>query len=753
MRITDYYQMVLSLDDKEREHWATAFQNTLTKSCDELTPHTLGRFIVAVHRIIEDKRDGSERFAIAYGAGNMAKDFLPQIKKGVHVSELWDAYSNLGSLYGVPIIKPHFDTVSADADVIIFIENSDVRYTIESQFRAAGCTRVYSYSDYADIVEAVNYFRNIVETTTEETIRLFTDFIGGFTTIENDNPPVCYTVIPKKLETINIDVISTREKAHAYYESLVTHLKIADADAEIVKQLVCEFLESDIQNAFVFAYKLEVFLRCTLSGGVKTRYRPIRMHGDRPYDQFAVFAVLDEMFNRVFADARKALSAIELLRLLSSNTVPLISLECHLLAKCGRFEDALHLSRKAVNLEPNGLLASETFVNIAYKCKERRIAVTEPLPDYDLNTRFCWSGLNYALCFGFNNKDKTAEMIPCFRVFQCAALPTGEFWSGEEWVEFRKSLLDGTFRYCQKDQCSNIVAGWLPRKARSYDDEIQRVINGDFSTPPPLEELHFSYDSHCNMKCPSCRLEIRTNSAERNAELDFLFEKNLRPLLKNAKHLCLSGCGEAIISPHSKRVLQSLSRAEYPELAVELRTNAFCFTQAAWDALGTGREVIRHVAASIDSSSKELFEKIRCPAKWETVLKNLAFIQSLRNTNQIDMFEFHVVIQTENIDELVDIIKMAVSFDVDAVTFSRLINWRNMTQNEYFRVNPYIVDSPHHERLMQVSKEIVDLRASIERGECELTAGREKKLYINMHFVPDPNPSYDVIRYGDLKIR
>jgi MoaA/NifB/PqqE/SkfB family radical SAM enzyme len=332
---------------------------------------------------------------------------------------------------------------------------------------------------------------------------------------------------------------------------------------------------------------------------------------------------------------------------------------------------------------------------------------------------------------------------------QCAARPEGTFWSSDDWKEFRKSVTDGSFRYCQKLQCPNIVAGWLPRKKDCKEEWLHEIFNGNYDVIPPIEEFHFSYDEHCNLMCPSCRTERKTNTKEKNEKLDELYNKNLSIYLKHAKHLTLSGCGEAIISPHSKNVLKSFSKTENPDLVVELRTNATSINANSWSALGEGRKVIRHITASIDAADKESFEKLRYPAKWEIVLNNLEFIRRLRNNGEIDMFEFHVVVQTENVNHLCDIVKMAISYDADTVTFSRLINWRGMTEEEYYAVNPFWPDHPMHQELLDEIEKLKELRKQISEGNTP----SKKKMYINIHFIPDPDSSYDEIRTGRYKIR
>ena len=752
MKITDFHKITKSLSSDEREHWVSLLRNSLCGALSALTAESVADFAVALYAGLDNRRTETNSPIIGYAAGNIAKEFIPQILRHTEISEIWDAYSASAFIYGIPIVRPRFQAADTENDVVIFIEDSATRYDVASLFASNGYSKVFSYREYISILEAAACFPNIDEIATDKTKQVLCDFISHYKVLDDVHPQVNYSVIPKGFESVRL---LNLESKHTKSENLSKRLSelLITADNVANGSIVHDFANKDFNNAFDFAHHLELFLRKALANGVKTKERPIRMHEDRPYDQFSVFAAAKEAIEHICGDFQKSLYVTQLLRKLSPDSVPLISAECYFLARCNRLEDALLLSREAIKKEPNGLLSNETFFSIAAQCKKRGIQVSEPLPDYDLSERFCWSGLTFALCYGFDSKNNSAEFLPCFRTLQCAASPAGDFWSGEEWVEFRKSILDGSFKYCQKNHCSNIAAGWLPKKAECNNTEVQRIIDGDFTVMPPLEELHLSYDFHCNMKCLSCRLEYKTNSAERNTELDALFEKNLRPLLENAKHLCLSGCGEAIISPHSRRVLQSLSNEKYPELAVELRTNVVSFNPGAWRALGTGRESIKHVAASVDASSKELFERLRYPGKWEVALEGLAFIQSLRNAGEVDMFEFHVVVQTENIDELVDIIKLAVKFDADAVTFSRLINWRCMTENDYHKVNPFWEDNPEHGRLMQVIDEIISLRDAIEKGGCELTAHREKKLFINMHCVADPSTSYDVIRMGGLKIR
>ena len=81
-----------------------------------------------------------------------------------------------------------------------------------------------------------------------------------------------------------------------------------------------------------------------------------------------------------------------------------------------------------------------------------------------------------------------------------------------------------------------------------------------------------------------------------------------------------------------------------------------------------------------------------------------------------------------------------------------LFRSREMSEEEYYEVNPFWHDHPLHKHLMQELKALEKFRDAIETGKCDLTKGR-KKIYINIHFSPDPNSSYDIIRTGRFKIR
>lgn len=752
MQVGRLYITAKALNESEKIRWKNEILSSMNRKSEKISKAPLEVLVLAVHSCFDKNYDISNLKVIAYGAGKMAQKYIPQMDGKIEFFEIWDAYSDKKSIHNIPIVRP--ETVKRDFDIplVVFIDDKVSRYQVMSSYRKKGYSNLFYFRDYIAILEFFHMFEELKTYVTYAAKKVVDKLALQYEVIESPYFPVLFSILKRDLREKEILITNSNQREEVLRNRLENILTVDKIPQDMLRDTIHTFLHMQPVNEFELAYGFEIMLEKVVSNNVKTLERPMRMVNDEPYDEFAVTAAINEMLLALFEDCNSILDMVQSFRLMSEDSIPLISSECYFLVQCGRYEEALEEARHAMSKDPNDLLANETFYQTARICKGKGIHVEEPIPEYDLSERFCWSGLNFVWCGGFDSQSGCADFFPCFRPLQCAARPKGEFWTGEDWKEFRKSVTDGSFRYCQKNQCPNIVAGWLPKKSECRDETLKKILDGDLSVIPPIEELHFSYDEHCNLMCPSCRLEMKTNTREQNEQLDKLYEKNLKPYTKKARHLTLSGCGEAMISPHSKKVLQSFSKEKNPELAVELRTNATTVNPILWNSLGTGKEVIRHITVSIDASTKESFEKLRYPAKWEIVLQNLEFIQSLRNSGEIDMFEFHVVIQKENIDQLCDITKMAITYDADAITFSRLINWREMSEKEYHDVNPFWHDHPLHTKLIQELKALEELRNDIEEDRCDFTKGR-KKIYINIHFSPDPNASYDEIRTGRLKIR
>ncbi|MBD5540894.1 MAG: radical SAM protein [Lachnospiraceae bacterium] len=743
------FSVVSTMTAVEKERWKKIILQKMPGNLEKASEIPLEALIAAVYSRFDASYDLPHQTVIAYGAGQFGQRYIPGFSSEIEVCEIWDAYTKKKDICGIPIQNSIKENVGLDIPIVIFIEEINNRYNAISSLKKKGHSNLFYFKHFISVIHWMKCISMAEIEVPDELKKSIEKLCEAYETVDSPELPIVFSALPVSLKKEALEIKQEALKDGRLRQRLEEVLTIDNAQW---LDIISIFENADFGTIYSFTYNLEIFLRKLLSLGVKTKERPMRMEGDTLYDEFAAYTILNEVWKLLFCDKEYILQVIHKLEESMETNIPFQASECYFEMESGRPEAALEIARRMVSREPNDLLANEILYQAIFALKEKGISVDEPIPEYDLSERFCWCGVNFAWCGSFDAQSGAANFAPCFRPLQCAARPEGEFWSGEDWKEFRKSVTDGSFRYCQKNQCPNIVGGWLPKKSDCEEGWLKQILEGEVDVIPPLEELHLSYDGHCNLKCPSCRLEIRTNTREQNEKFDELYKKSLSPYIKNAKHLTLSGCGEAILSPHSKNVLQSFSKKENPELMIELRTNATVINPKTWEELGEGRHLIRHITPSIDAATKESFEKLRYPAKWEIVLKNLEFIQSLRNAGEIDMLEFHVVISEENINQLYDIAMMAIDYDADAVTYSKIINWRDMPEEEYRRVNPFWWNHPRHEELKQELNRIEQLRDDIEAGKCHRIKDG-KKVYLSLHFRPDLNSTYDEIRWGRLKIR
>lgn len=677
--------------------------------------------------------DRTNHKIIAYGAGEAAKKNIKLYTDVMKISEIWDSYSNQVSLYNIPINRPQ-KSVSDDV-IIVFIDKEEIRKNVISYLIDLGHRHIFYYSDIDRLRWQVgNYCKQNTEGN-----------IDRYELIEESHVPVLFLAFDHELRKEKMNFFKLEDRTEELMVRLNQKVFITPLSKAKLKKAIGKFFQACNTNLYQFALALENLIYSIVNGGTKTRKRPIHMEGDKPYDIFTVTESLDIIILFLYENNIENIGQAEKMIWMlykAMPSVPLNILLCTFLVRNGKYEEALKRSRKMMHERPNDFSINENFYQVALESKRNGIEVPESLPDYDLNEVFCWSGINYIWCGGMDEEGSKPLFAPCFRA-TCSARPKGEFDTGEEWKEFRRSLFDGSFRYCQKNQCPNLVGKWLPEIKKCDDLIIKELNKGNEEVKPQIKEVHLSYDTHCNLICPSCRIERCMNSAEESEKMNAAYDSYLKSYVDKAEHLCLSGCGEALISEHSRYILTSFSGREYEHLAVELRTNITALNQDTWIGLGESRKHIRHIVASVDGIG-EVFEELRYPAKWNIVSRNLGFISSLRKNGEIDLFEIHVVAQKRNIHQLFDIVMLASDLGADAVTFSKIVNWIGMSEKEYDEKNPFWIDSPDFKQLSDIFAQIDDFRRNTEKG---------RRMYINMHFMPDPDVGYEKIRMGRLKIR
>jgi len=100
--------------------------------------------------------------------------------------------------------------------------------------------------------------------------------------------------------------------------------------------------------------------------------------------------------------------------------------------------------------------------------------------------------------------------------------------------------------------------------------------------------------------------------------MEAAFGETVRRLANEARVIYLDGAGEALASKHSRGLLKSLTRAEYPNLKFQLISNGQLLDQRAWgefDLLGR----VDRVFLSMDGAREATYGATRRGGDVETV--------------------------------------------------------------------------------------------------------------------------------------
>ncbi len=153
----------------------------------------------------------------------------------------------------------------------------------------------------------------------------------------------------------------------------------------------------------------------------------------------------------------------------------------------------------------------------------------------------------------------------------------------------------------------------------------------------PLNVL-LDVTSRCNLKCVMCyfsgtdRLNFApfgTGPPDGNMPLS-LFEKIAGELFPRAWRVALGCAAEPMIHPDFPEILSIAGRYGVPDLWFP--TNLLALTETSARAiLDAG---VRTIGASIDGTTKETYEKIRVPARWERLLSRLELLREVKRASR-----------------------------------------------------------------------------------------------------------------------
>lgn len=268
-----------------------------------------------------------------------------------------------------------------------------------------------------------------------------------------------------------------------------------------------------------------------------------------------------------------------------------------------------------------------------------------------------------------------------------------EVWYSDKAIQLRKSLLNGSYKYCNVDMCF--------KKCDSYDNEnIQYVERPDY----PMM-VRFAYDRQCNINCMICRDNPISDGKNQNEKFDAIFENILIPIMKNAKLVSLTTAGEVTASAHSQKLIKETIK-KYPDVKFHISTNGLLFNEQFCEKLGLLDRLLG-VVVSLHGMTKNTYEKIMRGSNFETVMKNLKWLIELKKENKLQDLLLVFCISSLNYKEIPMIVKFAVDNDINLQMWEfRIFNDKIEMSKNYKKYAVWQKSHPEYNKFVKVISEV-----------------------------------------------
>jgi len=249
-------------------------------------------------------------------------------------------------------------------------------------------------------------------------------------------------------------------------------------------------------------------------------------------------------------------------------------------------------------------------------------------------------------------------------------------WNSEKIQEFRRSIISGTYRYCNLEICpywkSNMLLP-VPEEAISYIEQKQTNLSY-----APVR-ISANVDRTCNFFCPSCRnVKFSVPNIRTYNRLSVILSSGVRDLY-------LNGSGEIFFNSHYLRMMREFSSKKYPDVrSFDIISNGLNLNRTMWYSLSVDfKRLIKAITISIDAINEETYKKIRLGGDFSIVRRNAGFISELRKKGELKNFNLAYVLQKENINELPDFVKYAIDLGIDTLCVNKVENWGHIIGNHY----------------------------------------------------------------------
>lgn len=245
-------------------------------------------------------------------------------------------------------------------------------------------------------------------------------------------------------------------------------------------------------------------------------------------------------------------------------------------------------------------------------------------------------------------------------------------------------MMEGNFQFCDKTQCP-FLSQYMNTGRLTYplrEGKPEDVYNSFFNKKQVV--LSLCYDFSCNLRCPSCRNELKCFT-EDNIPDDVMQVhentlRNIKELLADGYEVFLNvtGSGDPFASPLYYKMLRELPA--HPKLLIELQTNGILMEEKRFTENLYANT--KFLAVSVDAASKEVYERVRLGGNFDRLKANLDWVDSAIRAGRfpkLNHFKINFIVQKENYREIRTFAEWILKYEtVGEIWYNVIADWGHL---------------------------------------------------------------------------
>jgi sulfatase maturation enzyme AslB (radical SAM superfamily) len=263
--------------------------------------------------------------------------------------------------------------------------------------------------------------------------------------------------------------------------------------------------------------------------------------------------------------------------------------------------------------------------------------------------------------------------------------------------ELQNSIADGSYRYCNNQQCSYLLSG----------DNSELTTSGKRLEWPvgvpnkQIKNIRLAIDDSCNLSCPSCRTHQIFERDKFQLRKRYRLADKIIEYVKKQSHtinIHVGSDGDPFASLIYRYFVKAIK--DLPNVRFTIQTNGLLIKKMYHRHAGLF-EKLDILNLSIDGATKATYEKLRRGGSFDKIIENLESAKTLKQKYGFK-FNLHFVVQQDNWREIPLMLELAHRYNVDEIFFNKIQNWNTGID---FATQIFFKDKQFIETLEQVQKD------------------------------------------------